>query len=910
MKTLTRLDDDKSKLYDKFIKYLKDKGYSTPIPTTVTDEIKALGIDRDIDLVEILDAMLERNIIAKGIGDTEPKFVLTESELDTLVKEPENLQEFVVTRNKLTNLKKEREIYKAEFAKYKEAILKKQFENLTKFELSSIDGLGTEPDSEYLDDPTKSTARDEAIAEAEAKFNPAFIDIIHQVHKVFNWKQLIEDVSAFKRTMSENSEFIKKIEKDCKDGKLDKRKITNLYEFKRIDALNITIQNHLAEILSYQENAVDYGISIIAETDKLTISSSKIPELKFEQPLLSKELQEKISKTEEVKFGGTDLPEPLNQEEFKKIIQRQKILLKDTDPDQSSCLGDIQTIIAKEEASTDKENTTTMVLSMNDDGELKYYKVRVLNSDLDVFKSLISKCKTINESDDMVPTPIAYDKDKMTVPEYENYLTRFYKTYGLDKDYITTEKPLYEKRDPYPHERTGIGHTYYETIYSEYIKTYKKADRAANNDKLISILTAEKDRPGMEDTLKAKIDELIALLTIDDLPTKMAAGTVKEGIGFVYEDGKLPQIKAKVAEIDPLGKIVPIIAVPMPREKGPSETIEDYENYLLNHYKTYMPSLAPTKNPVTEEIRKPYPHERLAIDKDGNLSMGTPAKDGYYNKFYYPYCKENGIKEITKLSDKKPFSGRRKVTASEDGLEHKGVIAAFKKFGEKLSIFDKSFTDEKSKKIKELIKRVFLVLLAIAAVVILLQIFAPGLLPWNFFPIVGRWIGRLGSIGPLSAGQKSAVLGKIIMAVLAALGAVAVLLYAKWKKVFKKTTYPHPDRRDEATEEETVDTPETEPLPEEPPSVEDIEGLLDEGADFESILGGIIAKYAEAKRDYKAAEELASDPEHATDEIKADRDTKLVIKDKRKEDLVDTILIGLAHVEPEEMKEEIGGMSL
>ena len=67
MKKITRLDDDKSMLYDKFIKYLKDKGYSTPIPTTLDDDLKALGFDKDEELVEILDAMLERKIVEKRI---------------------------------------------------------------------------------------------------------------------------------------------------------------------------------------------------------------------------------------------------------------------------------------------------------------------------------------------------------------------------------------------------------------------------------------------------------------------------------------------------------------------------------------------------------------------------------------------------------------------------------------------------------------------------------------------------------------------------------------------------------------------------------------------------------------------------------------------------------------------------
>ena len=90
------LDDTKSKIYDKFIKYIKEKGYTTPIHETITPEaeedLKDIGITTDALLAEILTAMQERKIIEKRTGDTEPKLTITEGELDRLASEPENLQ--------------------------------------------------------------------------------------------------------------------------------------------------------------------------------------------------------------------------------------------------------------------------------------------------------------------------------------------------------------------------------------------------------------------------------------------------------------------------------------------------------------------------------------------------------------------------------------------------------------------------------------------------------------------------------------------------------------------------------------------------------------------------------------------------------------------------------------------------
>ena len=906
MKKITKLDTDKSKLYDQFIKYLKDKGYSTPIPTTVDDDLKALGIDKDADLVELLDAMLERNLIKKEIGDTKPKYNITEAELTSLASEKEDLQKFVVTKGKLTDIDKITEEYSNEYKKYKEAIYKKQIDMLTKFEMQDLKDLPELPESEYLDEDEKADLQEKVNKDLEKALNPAITAIFNETHGAFNWKQLVERVSDFKITMGEKTEIIKQLEKDCKDGKLDKVSITNLVKFNSLNRLNSTIQSHLKGIEEYQDIASKYGIKIINEGDKLTISSSAIPELKFEQQLLSKKLQAKISKKEEeVKFGGTDIPEPLSQEEFKKVIQREKILLKDTDPDQSACFEDMQEIIAREEASTDKTNKTTMVLSMNDDGDLKYYRVSVLNTDLDRFKSLVSKCKAIDETDDMVPTPFDYDKDKMTVPEYENYLIRFYKAYGLDKDYTPDKNPLVTKRAPYPHERTGAGHTYYETIYSAYLTTFKKAERVENNDYILDLLNAAKARPETPDEEKTKIDELITLLTIDDISAKKAAGKIEYGIGFICEEGKMEQIKNKLKEVDPLGKSIPAIAVPIPREKEATESIEDYEKFLMEHYKKYNPSLVPSKDPLTEEIRKPYPHEKTAIDKDGKVSLTAPSADSYYAKFYHPYAESKGLKEARTLTDGKLFSGRRKVTHREDGLENTGVIAAIKKFWnnikEKLNVFDKSFDDEKNKNIKELLKRGALVLLAIAAAILILQIFAPGLLPWNAIPTIIHWIGNIGKFH-----INKNVIGNLVMMIMPTLGIIWGILYAKRHNLFNKTKYPDPDSRNPGEETDTPDTPDGPDTP----SIKDIEDLLGSGADLESIINKLIADYAKAKREYDIADEIAKDPAHATEEAKAERDAKLETKERTKEDLVDGILIGLAYVEPEEMTEEIGGMSL
>ena len=896
MKKITRLDDDKSKLYDKFIKYLKDKGYSTPIPTTVDDDLKALGFDKDEELVEILDAMLERKIVEKRIGDTEPKFTITESELDTLAAEPENLQNFAVNSDRLINVDKIEEEYEKEYKAYKEAVRKKQTDMLTKFEMQDLSDLPDVPTSDYLDEDEITALQTKVDEEVDKSLNPALVAVFKESHGDFDWKQMVERVIDFKKTMSEKSELIKQLEKDCKDGKLNEVKITNITKFRSLNRLNSTIQSHLMGIEAFQDIASKYGIRILTEGDKFTITSSAIPELKFEQQLLSKELQARVSgrKEETTKFGEMDIPEPLSQEEFKKVIQRQKILLKDTEPDQSTCYEEMQEIISKEEASTDKENTTSMVLSMNDDGELKYYKVTVLNADLDRFKSLVSMCKAIGETDDMVPTPVEYNKDTMTVPEYEDYLTRFYKAYGLDKDYTTDKNPLLEKRAPYPHERTGAGHTYYETVYSPYVTTYKKSARVENNDYLIGLLTSAKASAEMTDEQKTKIDELIALLTIDDIPGKRATGDIVDGIGFICEKDKLEAIKTKLKEVDPLGTLIPAMAIPVPREKGETESIEDYEKFLVEHYKKYYSEAAPSKDPLTEEIRKPYPHERASIDKDGKIVLGAPAADSYYSKFYVPYAESKGLKAPKTLTGK--FGGKRaKVTGKEDGLEHKGVLEAIKKFFKKLDMWDKSFDGEKNKNIKELLKRGILIILAIAAVVIILQLFAPGLLPWNFFPTIAKWIG---SAGNFHINQH--VIGKLVMALFAALGLGAMIAYAKWKKVFKKTKYPEPGKKGEEPEPETPDLP----------TEDDVEKLLADGADLESIISKLVADYAKAKREYDIAEELATDPEHATEEIKADRDVKFDTKEKTKEDLVDGILIGLSYVEPEEMTEEIGGMTL
>ena len=906
MTSLTMLDDTKSKVYDKFIKYIKSKGYTTPIHETITPEtekdLKDIGITTDALLAEILTAMQQRKIIEKRTGDTAPKLTITEAELDKLAAEPENLQNFVVSNNKLVDITKLKEEYKAEYKAYKEAFIAKQIAMLTKFEYQNLSGLPNIPKNDFLDPDEQAELQKEVnehLDESSYGGNSAIQAIIENKSGDFDWKEMVEKVIDFKSFMKEKEATIRKAEQDLKDGKLTTKKFIKYIEIHNVAKINEKIQEHLEGIEAYTGRASKYGIKISREKEKFSISAASIPEMKYEQTLLSKELQAIVLKTETAKkYGEADLPEPLSQSEFIKIITRDKLMV-DPSSDEYSRLDEIQKIASKDNSSLAEDQLTSMVLSMKDDEELKYYRVKVANTDLDRFKALVSTSTLINETDDMVPTPMMFDSDKMSVPEYEAYLIKFYTAYGLDKEYVTEKNPSVTKRPPYPHEKTGEGHNYYENIYSKYLSTVKLTPKVANNTYILGLLNDAKDKPEMAE-LKTKIEELISLLTISDIPKLRADGKLSDCIGFVCETDKLPAIKAALKEIDPLGKFLPVEAIPIPRAKGDTESIEDYENYLKAHYTKYNPDVDPATYAPTGEIRKPYPHERISIDSSGKVSITEPDPEGYYCKFYKPWAKAKGLKETKKLSGSDIFTGRRKVTKAEKGLSLEGVKNAIKKFMRRLNLFDHTFTEDKRKTTLELFKRVALTLLAIAAVVIVLQFVAPGLLPWNFFPWVIKAVGKLGLGGGLKA-----VFGKLIqLAPLTIMGIAGIVIgIRKFKKAHKGTIYSGDGKP--RSGEGGHDEPDPEG-----PTATDVEGMLKDGVDIEALIDKLVAEYVSAKREYDAAEALASDPDHATDETKAARDEKKEIKDHAKEDLVDVILEMLEYSEPAEYKEEIEGLSL
>ncbi len=928
----------KSEMYDKLIEYIYKKGYEREIPMALTAEIeKETGIKSEAVLSEMLDAMLERNIIRKPVGSVVPELCVSKDQLKEIVDSPLDSQDFMYYNGKIIQHTKVLDEYKKQIKKWQEKLIDLEITKLTKFQAFTGE-LPKEPVCDYLEEEDKINAKKEvmdSIGVASYKGNDALYNILRPENTEFNWNEMVDVVINLQRRLAERKEDIESLEQAAKDGTL-----TSVHFIRHNRALNL--QREIVEMLEtigkYKAMASKYGITISYDDNQISITSSTIPELKFESKLLSPELVKAIKKSEDKDYNDYNVNDPLTQEQFITTVKRKKIMLP-SDDEEVTTINEIITILNAEGKTLTEENTTQMVLSLVDDGELKYYHLTVPNDELSRFTALVSKSTTILETDNMVPTPKEYDADAMSVEEYEEYLLAFYKVYGLDKDYLPKKDPTIVKRAPYPHEATGPGNTYYTTVYSTFLKQEEKITRVDNNNYIIGKLNALKSAAA--DDTKAKLDRLIAILNIPDLEAKRAAGELTDCLGFVCETPKVAEAKKIIRELYNEIKLfaqIPIAAVVLPKDPEPlnipegatpedierlrAKRVEDYEKYLMEHYKKEDPHMVPIKDPLTEKVRKPYIHECLTKAADGKLEIAAGASEhSYYKKAYIPYMAAKGLHYTEKDRIKgKPFTGRR-VNKSEDVSENKGIINAVKKLGRKITggftTFDSFFTDENVHKVGTVFKRIIKVI-AIVLVIALIAKFVIGsgfLASLVNFPAMAIKL-LTGTSGLTGAALESAK----TMLLSSAIGITGVIWgIHRFRKIRKTPKYKHPDDRAPGSEEEEeVETEEdvTETL------TEDLtEGLSDDltpppipddptEVDIERILEKMITDYVHARKEYSDSLKLVEDETHSTEAIAEERKEKYDYKEEKKGELVDTILEALSETDENEFDEELGGMKL
>ena len=912
----------KSEMYDKFIEYLYKKGFEKEIPMALSSEIeKETGITSEAVLSEMLDAMLERNIIRKPVGSVVPELCVTKDQLKEMVESPLDSQDFMLYNGKIIEHSKVLTEYKNQVKKWQERLIDLKITKLTKF-LAFAGELPKEPECDYLEEEDRIAAKKEvmdSLDKTSYKNNEALYNILRPENTEFNWNEMVDVVINLKRRLDERKEDIESLEKAAKEGTL-----TSVHFIRHNKALNLNreITAMLADIGEYKTMAAKYGITISFDANQISITSSAIPELKFESKLLSPELISAIKKSEDKDYDDYNVNDPLDQEQFISTIKRKKMMLS-SDDEEVTTINDIITILNAEGKTLTEENTTQMVLSLVDDGELKYYHLTVPNDELSRFTALVSKSTTILESDNMVPTPKEYDADSMSVKEYEEYLMAFYTVYGLDKDYLPKKDPTVVKRAPYPHEATGPGNTYYTTVYAAFLKEEEKITRVDNNNYIIGKLRALKSGAA-EDTV-TKLDRLIAILNISDIATKREDGELTDCLGFVCETAKVAEAKKIIRELYTEIKLfmnIPIAAVVLPKDREETQSVEDYEKYLMEHYKKEDPHMVPIKDPLTEKVRKPYIHECLTKAADGKLEIAaSPSEQSYYKKAYIPYMASKGLHYTERDHIKgKPFKGR-KVKSSEDVSENKGVINAIKKLGKRIvgaeETFDSFFTDENVHKIGNTFKRVIKVIAIVLAVALLSYLVINSGFLTSLVNFPGMAIKIITGTSGLSGAALTSATNSLIGSAVGITGVIWGI--HRFRKMRKAQQYKHPDSRtpgsegaptEEPTEEETETLTEdlTEGLPEDLTHPDIPEDATEK--DIERILETMIGDYVRARREYTDSLKLVEDETHTTEAIREERKEKYKYKEEKKGELVDTILEALSETEENEFDEELGGMKL
>ena len=185
--------------------------------------------------------------------------------------------------------------------------------------------------------------------------------------------------------------------------------------------------------------------------------------------------------------------------------------------------------------------------------------------------------------------------------KYEDYLKKFYDEKGIDPGvagkFGGVNVPF---RGKYPHELANPNDEYYSNMLQHFNKKYANMIKNA----------------GGEDTSVKPVTE------------------------------------------DTEKKYIPGTKIAMPREKYDDETIEDYEQYLYDHYKPYglvdenVIYFSGTNIPIP---RRPYPHEKDFLEKDSYYSqMLNYYSEKYKNQTTNEYGYTGPVKEGEQLAVVEP----------------------------------------------------------------------------------------------------------------------------------------------------------------------------------------------------------------------------------------------------------------
>lgn len=372
----------------------------------------------------------------------------------------------------------------------------------------------------------------------------------------------------------------------------------------------------------------------------------------------------------------------------------------------------------------DPKNNVQKISACVED-EITIYNLEISENILNEIKEDLTDTNYIKISNSLTAIPKEFNEDLESVEEYETYVARFYthiepaKNYTINAQNQIIASPINEQRNLYPHENKNPYKKYYEEKYLPFLKEKIKQQQVERNkDKNIFIrekitekiaeLTSKTARTSEEEQNLKDYKDLLAII-----PETITGENEVELLGAVVGKDNTKKACELINKLDLTS--LNIYGIPQPKPRSDYESTSKYEEYLLNHYKEYLPSSALNEHPMGKKDRKEYPHE-LFTWQDNKTPHMSSIPNSYYNNEYKARTKE-----------------RRKVKAVRKPKKN-----VFKKFVDKLKAIDQI---PSHKPIYQNLGKIFKTTGSVALVVAigggLIAATSMGIIPVNYTAAVG-----------------------------------------------------------------------------------------------------------------------------------------------------------------------------